>query len=877
MKRRSFIRNAGLAVAGTGFSRLTPIAGPFTLQDAPSYDKKLNRAWVQSLFERGAVTTYTKSANDLRYIGMPVGGISCGNLYLGGDGRLWLWDIFNKNQLGVVTKTLPISLEGFNAKEINNVHGSLYLEPATDIRPFQQGLAITVNDGKSTVAKRLHHDDWEEITFEATYPVATVRYRDKSMPVEVELKSFSPFIPGDELNSGLPATIQSVTVKNTSGADIDIRVSGWLENKTLPESSDTIRDFKRINKPIGDTAFKGVLLDCATENDTVKQSRDFGNLGLAVMGSNAVAAVSLKSGDSLGDFVSDSSGDPVAVAHASAKTKASGSLTADFIISWHIPNLSFKEIPDTGRYYANQFKDAGEVIKYIATKFKYLKSKTMLWQKTWYDSTLPWWFLERTFLNTSILATTTCHRMASGRHYAWEGVGCCAGNCLHVWQYAHAAARIFPALEKDERTRIDLGIALRDDGGISFRAESDRRPAIDGQAGTVLRFYREHQMSKDDTWLKAHWDKIKRTVQFLIDQDKNKDGMEDTPLENTLDAVWKGEIAWIVGLCIAGVRAGQAMAEEMNDTAFAAVCRDYVDKGKRNMENELFNGEYFIHRADPEVGKKEIGSYNTCHIDQVYGQSWAWQVGLERVLDKEKTMSALRSLWKYNYKPDVGPYIKTHPGGRFYALAGDGGMVMNTNPKNEDKPYGEAKAWQIGYFSECMSGFEHQVAAHMMAEGMTEESLVLTRSIHDRYHAHKRNPFNEIECSDHYSRAMASYGTFITACGFTYHGPKGQIGFAPAFSAEDFKAPFTAAEGWGSYQQKRKDNRQTHTITVKHGSLSLKEIRLVSGLDNVKNVVVTAGQQKVPAKFSQQEKEIKIDLGTLRKLAANESLNIVIS
>lgn len=34
--------------------------------------------------------------------------------------------------------------------------------------------------------------------------------------------------------------------------------------------------------------------------------------------------------------------------------------------------------------------------------------------------------------------------------------------------------------------------------------------------------------------------------------------------------------------------------------------------------------------------------------------------------------------------PDVVPYIKNHPGGRFYALAGEGGMVMNTNPKQDD-------------------------------------------------------------------------------------------------------------------------------------------------------------------------------------------------
>ena len=30
------------------------------------------------------------------------------------------------------------------------------------------------------------------------------------------------------------------------------------------------------------------------------------------------------------------------------------------------------------------------------------------------------------------------------------------------------------------------------------------------------------------------------------------------------------------------------------------------------------------------------------------------------------------------------------------------------------------------------------------------EGLAITRAIHDRYHPSRRNPFNEIECSDHY-------------------------------------------------------------------------------------------------------------------------------
>jgi hypothetical protein len=378
-------------------------------------------------------------------------------------------------------------------------------------------------------------------------------------------------------------------------------------------------------------------------------------------------------------------------------------------------------------------------------------------------------------------------------------------------------------------------------------------------------------MSADHKFLSKNWEKIKLATEWVIRQDKNQDGMEDTPIENTLDAVWDGEIAWLVGLCIAAVKAAGAMAAEMKDSDFEKICTDYVIKGSKNMEEKLFNGEYFIHRPDEIKGREKLGSYNTCHIDQVYGQSWSHQVALGRIIDQEKTLKALQSLWKYNFTPDVGPYIKERTGGRPYALAGEGGLVMNTNPKNETRPYGDNITWQLGYFHECMSGFEHQVASHMMAEGMTDEAMVITRMIHDRYHAAKRNPFNEIECSDHYARAMASYGTFITACGFEYHGPNGHMAFNPKLNPEKFKAPFTSAAAWGSYEQERDAQKLRASLLVRYGELSLNSFTL-HALHQVTGLEVMLGDQLIPASISQEGNRCTLKFSSTIRLVPGQQL-----
>lgn len=897
IKRRDFLRDTSLLMAVLFVPRFPAIANPFIPEMVGNgklpLDMKLDPKWVKSLYERGTVTTYLKSKNELSLIGMPVGGINCGTVYLRGDGRLWLWDIFNKNQEGVEPKEVAWDGEVLGSKRnIRSRDGSAYVSPAKDIFPLEQGFAIKLNYKGNSIVKRFHEDDWSEIKFEATYPAAVIHYIDSNFPLEIKLTAFSPFIPLDEDNSNIPVTIQSFEIINNGQETVEFEMIGWLENAVNKFSAIAASDGVRENTVVNKTSHTSVYA-AFIPNDKAKFSEagDTGSMCLSFIGKNATgisnyslpfSPASFNSNEEKVDKTSVNADEKlIAGIHTIQKLAPGKTVKKEFAISWYFPNVGKRiNVPDarTGHYYVNKFSDALAVSDYVANKYSTLSAQTKLWKNTWYDSTLPSWFMERTFSNISALATTTSHRFKTGRSWAWEGVGACEGNCTHVWHYAQAIGRIFPGIERDNRQRVDLGISLQDDGGIWFRGEYDKQPAIDGQAGRVLGCLREHQMSADNTFLRTNWPKIKKATQFLINQDKNGDGLTDTPMENTLDAIWDGEIAWIAGLSIAAIKAGGLMAEEMNDQVFATQCKAYVDKGSKQMDTLLFNGEYYIHQPDPIKGRKGVGSYNTCHIDQVLGQSWAWQVGLGRINDKEKTVSALKALWKYNFMADVGPYLKNRTGWRPFALPGESGMVMNTNPKNELNPYGESATWQMGYFHECMTGFEHQVASHLMAEELTDEALTLTRAIHDRYYAGKRNPFNEIECSDHYGRAMASYGTFVSACGFEYHGPKGYIRFAPKWNKESFKAPFTAAQSWGSYSQEKKGNKQVHRFDLKYGSLRLSSIHLEK-IEAQKSgmVSVMLGSQKIPSRFKQEGQDIRIELLKPVSIQTNQTLIVSIS
>ncbi|MDR2627843.1 MAG: hypothetical protein LBC40_07405, partial [Dysgonamonadaceae bacterium] len=122
-----------------------------------------------------------------------------------------------------------------------------------------------------------------------------------------------------------------------------------------------------------------------------------------------------------------------------------------------------------------------------------------------------------------------------------------------------------------------------------------------------------------------------------------------------------------------------------------------------------------------------------------------------------------------------------------------------------------------------------------------------------------------------------SYGSFITACGFEYHGPKGYMRFAPKWNAGDFKAPFTAAEGWGTYSQKQSNDAMECVLEPKYGQVQLSSFSADAPTGKqVKKVNVMLGGKTFPAKAEQKGANVLVSLQNRVTIKAGESLVLLI-
>jgi uncharacterized protein (DUF608 family) len=112
---------------------------------------------------------------------------------LGGRGQLRDWEIFNRPSKGSSPAyAFPsIWVQSGNAKPVARVLEARILPPYEG----QDGLGSNNSPGFSRL---------QTAKFTGEYPLAKIEFEDTALPVRVELEAFSPFIPHDPDDSGLP-------------------------------------------------------------------------------------------------------------------------------------------------------------------------------------------------------------------------------------------------------------------------------------------------------------------------------------------------------------------------------------------------------------------------------------------------------------------------------------------------------------------------------------------------------------------------------------------------------------------------------------------------------------------------------------------------
>ena len=892
----SFLVNPGPLAAGAG--------KPATEHSVPA-DKNLDPEWVKALFARGNRKTY--QGKELETIAMPCGGICAGQLYVRGDGTLARWWIANN----AYKTSVPRPEHVISTPLGEHRAGYRTYRAASHV---DQGFAIRVKlDGEEPVVRTLDREGFDDIRFFGEYPIATIEYRSReesALPVDVQLEVFSPFIPLDARDSAHPATVLRCTVKSRASEAMDISVAGWLQNAVCLDWEDRSgADSRNLTaRHAGLTSVEMDLADRSPEDSPRPRDHpQFGNMALSVLDSRASATANWESKAAfLADLAEDGKlnirpgaqlplGEKLCGAIASRfRLEAGAERNVIFLLTWYFPNRKQDNrfVPPgapsgngrrVGNMYANWHHSSLEVARYLAENFERLDRHTHLFRDTYFDTTLPYWFAQRIAMQASTLATETCQWWANGRFWGFEGVGCCPGTCNHVWHYEQTVARLFPELQRSVlamQTFDPQEGFVAESGMIRFRGkgwnyrelwQGGEGPewAADGQAANVLMALREHQLSVDDSFLHDHWPQIRGALEFLIRQDVNADGLIEGPQPSTYDRFLFSANTMVGSLYLAALRAGQVMARVVGETAFARECHRLFESGRQLTIERLFNGEYFIQQVDLEKHPKWQYA-DGCLSDQLIGQTWAHYLDLGYLYPRQQVRMALEAIWKYNWAPDVGPPVRESRPGMQFADPGEGGLLLCTWPR---KQYAGTES--LRYRDRVWTGIEFQVASQMIYEGKLTEGLAIVRAVHDRYDGIKHNPWNLVECGDHYSRAMASWGCLLAVTGFVCDASEGKIGFAPRLTPEDFKAFFTAAEGWGSLVQKRAAGRQTNRIEVKWGKLDLKELRLElpSGA-KLQDATVTVANRRIAVATKQADRCLTIVLDEPLEIAQDQAVEV---
>jgi uncharacterized protein (DUF608 family) len=384
----------------------------------------------------------------------------------------------------------------------------------------------------------------------------------------------------------------------------------------------------------------------------------------------------------------------------------------------------------------------------------------------------------------------------------------------------------------------------------------------------VLRCYREIRLMPDSEWFERVWPRVRSLLEHCIRKfDPRETGVIEGEQPNTYDISVYGPNTFIGSLYLAALRAAEEMARRRGLSADAARYRAIFERGSEAYDRRCWNGEYYIQLVLSEGGERN--AYGTgCHSDQLIGQWWARMLDLGCIFPQAHVRTAVEHIVRYNFLRDFSSFRHRQ---RVFADRTDAGLLMATWPK------GGRPRIPTRYCDEVWTGIEYEVAALCLYEGLPRQAEEIVAAIARRHDGTRRNPWNEVECGDHYARAMSSYSLLLAASGFYYDGPEGVLTFGPRISADGFRAFYAAGTGWGTYTQRLAAGVLEAAVDVDGGTLALRTLRVLLAGSGTPRAAVTLSSRTLQPASSRSGDYAVLDFGSRLTVRAGESLRLTLA
>jgi uncharacterized protein (DUF608 family) len=315
----------------------------------------------------------------------------------------------------------------------------------------------------------------------------------------------------------------------------------------------------------------------------------------------------------------------------------------------------------------------------------------------------------------------------------------------------------------------------------------------------ILSVYQEYLWSADREYLTEMWPSVRKAIRWQVD--RCGDLGLPSRLCNTYDW-WEFEKKDLVSynsfLHLAAMRASEKLATAVSDAALAQECARNFQAARHALHEKLWTGRFF------RAWWMADGSHpEALHADTLYGQLWAFLLGLGWLTDPEKIRSHLAE-------------EKSRNGGSrgLVVMRGAGrDEEFLSVPRRGAERARDDLIWEAGSIDWCsVSLFTGaDVGGSLsMAETVIRKYSEILRDQWD-YRDVSTSWDGEPWCNSHYGRQLILWAIPFALSGQQLDVPQGKMSFAPRAPAPA-RLPFATPRAIGFLNTDRKGNAELEII-----------------------------------------------------------------